>query len=73
MGLQNDKNFSPNLMKLMDKKVKRLSKLMFEQKNEILVPKTLVLKQEENKINKKDSIGKFQNMNKLISTAGIKE
>ena len=53
-------------------KEKRISKFVFEQKNETLVPKTLVLKQDEGKAHIKDAIGKFQNMKKFISAVGIK-
>jgi hypothetical protein len=59
MEAPNCNTFSPNLKKLMEKKEKRVQKLMLEQKNESLVPKTLVLKQEENKTKIKDAIVKF--------------
>jgi hypothetical protein len=72
MAIQNCSIAQANLKKLMEKKEKRVSKLIYEPKNESLVPKTLILKQEDNKAQIKDAIVKYQKMKKVISTAGIK-
>jgi hypothetical protein len=72
MAIQNGSIAQLNLKKLMEKKEKKVSKLIYEQKNESLVPKTLTLKQEDNKAQIKDAVVKFEKMKKILSTAGIK-
>jgi hypothetical protein len=69
MEIQNGSIAQLNLKKLMEK---RVSKLIYEQKNESLVPKTLTLKQEDNKAQIKDAVVKFEKMKKILLTAGIK-